>query len=218
MTMKKIYLTTILLVSFLTAFSQTIVPKFLGIPIDGTKNHMIQQIINKGYVYNAQQGYLTGEFNGDEVNIHIVTHNNKVWRIMIEPIYYTSERDVKIKFNELCNQFYKNPRYIPSRLKSDYALSDSENISYEINSHNKQYSASYIQIPQLKDSSYCSKGIIQYIVKHYETPDLLWVSCILLNEYKDYNDVWFMIDEFDGTYGILLYYDNLQNEANGEDL
>ena len=30
--------------------------------------------------------------------------------------------------------------------------------------------------------------------------------------------VWFMIDERNGQYGILMYYDNKQNEANGEDL
>lgn len=30
--------------------------------------------------------------------------------------------------------------------------------------------------------------------------------------------VWFMIDDFYGSYGILLYYDNIYNESNGEDL
>lgn len=30
--------------------------------------------------------------------------------------------------------------------------------------------------------------------------------------------VWFMISEFQGEYYISMYYDNLYNEANGEDL
>jgi len=46
---------------------------------------MIQKLRDKGYIYskNGGEDVLTGEFNGTDVNIYIVTNNNKVWRIYI---------------------------------------------------------------------------------------------------------------------------------------
>lgn len=54
--------------------------KFLGIPVDGYKSEMIQKLRDKGYIYskNGGEDVLTGEFNGTDVNIYIVTNNNKV--------------------------------------------------------------------------------------------------------------------------------------------
>lgn len=44
--------------------------------------------------------------------------------------------------------------------------------------------------------------------------DLMFYS---IEKYSD-NSVWFMISEHYGRYGILMYYDNKKNQANGEDL
>ena len=41
-----------------------------------------------------------------------------------------------------------------------------------------------------------------------------------MNDFLDMfnRQVWFMIDNNYGKYGIIMYYDNKLNEANGEDL
>ena len=62
--------------------AQTDVTYFLGIPVDGSKNEMIQKLKLKGFVINPHaEGVLTGKFNGADVSVHIVTNNNKVYRM-----------------------------------------------------------------------------------------------------------------------------------------
>ena len=63
--------------------AQKDVTKFLGIPVDGTKSAMIQKLKAKGFTYHQKDDLLEGEFNGEKVNIAIVTQGNKVWRIAV---------------------------------------------------------------------------------------------------------------------------------------
>lgn len=91
-----------------------------------------------------------GEFNGEEVIIAIQTNNNIVWRINVMDQNFRSEGKIKIRYNNLCNQFQNNPRYIIADPNiSDYSLPDDENIQYEITVHDKQYQASYLQNPDI---------------------------------------------------------------------
>lgn len=121
---------------------ERIVTKFLGIPVDGTKNDMIQKLKNKGFKYDSTYDLLEGEFNGMNVTIGVVTNNNKVYRICIIDNYMCDEGQIKIRFNNLCNQFENNSKYITI---SDFTLSDKEDISYEMNVNNKVYQAVYYQ-------------------------------------------------------------------------
>lgn len=75
----------------MTATAQKEVTKFLGIPVDGTKSSMIQKLKAKGFKYNDRLDYLTGEFNGVSVRVYVVTNNNRVWRIMLQDLYPSSE-------------------------------------------------------------------------------------------------------------------------------
>ena len=91
------------------------------------------------------------------------------------------EAQIKIRFNTLYNQFLNNSKY---NNFSGEILSDSEDISYEITVHKKEYQASFIP----KDESI--KGI-----------------------------VWYKIAELGyDSYRIITFYDNIMNQANGEDL
>ena len=165
---------------------ERIVTKFLGIPVDGTKNEMIQKLKNKGFKYDSTYDLLEGEFNGMNVTIGVVT-NNKVYRICIIDNYMCDEGQIKIRFNNLCNQFENNSKYITI---SDFTLSDKEDISYEMNVHNKVYQAVYYQ--------------------HYSDTDT--------DEEITNRSVWFTINKQYGQYQIVLYYDNGYNQANGDDL
>ena len=61
--------------------------KFVGIPIDGTKDKMIKSLENEGFEYLSLLDYLRGMFNGEEVTLHISTNRNIVDRIIVEYPY-----------------------------------------------------------------------------------------------------------------------------------
>ncbi len=217
----------LLLFVALLANAQIEVTKFLGIPVDGTKQAMIQKLKGKGYQYNATLDCLEGEFNGRNVYIHVVTNNNKVYRIFVEDALYTSEGDIKIRFNTLCRQFKNNEKYLNPSL-GDYELSETEDISYEMTVNNKRYEASYLQVTNQLDSIALVNKMQEYIFNKYgsnlenltkeQQIDIISSSiAFYLSLYED-NSVWFMINERYGRFGILMYYDNNRNRANGEDL
>ncbi|MBO5185938.1 MAG: hypothetical protein J6B91_02660 [Prevotella sp.] len=142
--MKKVL--SVMLVVFLSvvAYGQKDVTKFLGIPVDGSKQAMIQKLKAKGYAYNATYDCLTGEFNGKKVTISIQTNNNKVWRIIVSDVNGIDETNIKIRFNELCRQFDRNTKYSRAALDG-YFIPDDENIQHEILINKKRYQASFFQ-------------------------------------------------------------------------
>ena len=223
--MKKLIIFPLLFVAVF-ASAQIEVTKFLGIPVDGSKQQMIQKIKEKGYLYNSIYDRLEGEFNGRDVFIYVVTNNNKVYRILVEDAVYSSEGDIKIRFNTLLRQFENNNQKYFSMSTEDGELSESEDISYEMTIHNKRYEAAFIQITNTLDSVTLSKKMEEFNKENYGDDYLLDMTDeqildasvkFFLSLYID-NSVWFMINERYGRYGILLYYDNNRNRANGEEL
>ena len=105
--MKKILTLAVVLMTTIALFAQEKkdVTKFLGIPVDGYKSEMISKLKAKGFTSTSYKNILEGEFNGQDVNIHVVTNNNKVYRIMVADKNPVSETDIRIRFNNLLNQF-----------------------------------------------------------------------------------------------------------------
>ena len=97
---------------------------------------MKEKLIDKGFTPKLvdKTELLEGEFNGVNVHVLIVTNNNKVYRIMLADINTLNESDIKIRFNNLVQQFTKNKRYVSFK---DYTISEDEDISYEIAIHKK---------------------------------------------------------------------------------
>lgn len=98
---KKNSLLFILLMYSLTMLAQKDITKFMGIPVDGLKKDMIQKLKAKGFEYDNEIDLLTGEFNGEKVNIFVATQSNKVWRIVVADAIERNEHDIKIRFNNL---------------------------------------------------------------------------------------------------------------------
>ena len=209
-------------------YAQKTVTKFLGIPVDGTKTAMIQQLEAKGYQYNSTMDVLTGEFNGKEVILSVVTNNNKVYRILVKDAVGSSETDIKIRFNTLCQQFENNKKYLAPQ---DYRIPDDEKISYEMTVNNKRYEADYFQMNVAEiDTLTLQEEVLKKVLSKYTAEQLEKMSneertSIGENFAFDYIidkmeklSVWFMIEEEYGEYYILLFYDNGYNQANGEDL
>lgn len=197
------------------------VTMFLGIPVDGTKTAMIRKLEAKGFKYNSQYDFLGGQFNGNDVHIFIGTNNNKVYRIGVFDSVERDETDIKIRFNNLCQQFSQNPRYFSAKSKEGFLIPESEDISYEINVKNKRYQATFFQ----SDTTIYEKATRHIFEKHPiaeleklsedERIELIGQEVFEITKKRQ---VWFMISERYGKYSICLFYDNLYNQANGEDL
>ena len=225
--MKKLALIITTLLLSVSVFAQEDVTKFLGIPIDGFKPEMIRSLKAKGFVqhpYNAD--ILTGEFNGREVNVSVVTNNNKVYRIFLQDKHTVSETDIKIRFNTLCSQFKNNKKYISI---GDQSIPEDEDISYEMGVKNKRYEATFFQAPEKIDTLGMQAQLLEALKVLYTEEELAnpteemqtkMLELTMLYTYKliDSKQVWFMIDQVGSNYRILMYYDNKRNQANGEDL
>lgn len=228
-------LTVVMLFVFSTAlYAQKDVTKFLGIPVDGTKTAMIQKLKAKGFQYNSSGDYLTGEFNGRDVRISVVTNNNKVYRIMVVDDNNSDETSIKIRFNTLCRQFENNKKYEPMTDK-EQTIPDDEDLSYEIKVNNKRYDAGFYQISPLDTIAIYNESkqslLDKYTQEQLDNPTEEISTAIQLNYLNNKLDielqnifamtnnfVWFMITEHAGKYYITMFYDNEYNHADGEDL
>lgn len=135
--MKKFILLVLMTICLtFSSFAQTPCITFLGIPVDGTKREMISKLEAKGYEYDSYNDCLVGEFNGVDVLIFVQTINNKVWRIAVLDKLNVDEADIKIRFNNLFEQFSNNSKYI---IFDGNKLNETDNIGYEMRVHNKRY-------------------------------------------------------------------------------
>ena len=216
------------LISVCAAYAQKDVTHFLGIPIDGSKSAMIQKLKVKGFKANPyNKDVLEGEFNGMDVNVHVVTNGVKVWRIMLCDANFVDERSIQIRFNNLCRQFEKNPKYMSM---GDYVIPDDEDIAYGITVKNKRYEAIYYQRPaELSDTTRLREKLMPIIMEKYTSEqlanptedietELMIMSLDYMMELCYKKTVWFMITDYYGKYFITMFYDNEYNRANGEDL
>lgn len=224
--MKKFLSVVLMLTLSAAMYAQKDVTKFLGIPVDGTKNAMIQKLRAKGFTYNSVTGVLEGEFNGSQVQISVVTNRNKVYRIFIADKYTCDEGDIKIRFNNLCRQFENNGKYIGDE---NQTIPDDEKIDYEMLVNKKRYQAVYFQ---KLDDKMIDKYINAQLLTKYTAEQLADTSQVMQDKVSsdklayswDYiknnksKTVWFMIDGEYGSYRILMYYDNDYNKSDGDEL
>ena len=225
--MKKILLFLVLCFISIFSMAQTDVTKFLGIPVDGSKSEMIRKLKTKGFKQSPDAAdVLTGKFNGTDVNVYIVTNNDKVCRIAVYDKNTMNETDIRIRFNVLCEQFKNNSKYC-SLSEEEAKIKEDQNISYEMSVHNKRYEADFYQILDTTTTNY--KEEFKYLVLSKYTKEQIVSEEILQDIYKMKNNyvrdkvtkkpVWFMIssDRY-GEYYIAMFYDNEYNRAQGEDL
>lgn len=228
--MKKLLFSLLATLLTLSLYAQNDVTTFLGIPVDGFKSEMRQKLIAKGFTPKkvGNNEYLEGEFNGTDVHIYIATNNNKVYRIMVCDANTLDEANIKIRFNKLVNQFENNKRYTAL---DQYTISDTEDISYEMLVHKKNFDALFYQNPDMEkvDTLALQNKIREQLLEKYKPEQLenpteemnQEVQAIAMRIGMDMifkKPVWFRICESYGEYYITMYYDNEYNHANGEDL
>ena len=212
--------------------------KFLGIPVDGSKSEMVAALKSKGFRYDSNSGFLVGDFNGRESHIGIVENHGKVYRVVVFDANTYDAGEIRIRFNNLIHQFENsNGKYY--YIDQNEMIPEDEDIHYEIIVHDKQYSATFIYNPLYGNDELRDKVINEVKLSLEEIKDEKTTVGITYGEFysdKDlYNQlilstvrmaaiqmsngsVWFKICEYYGKYYIGLYYDNLINSPNGEDL
>lgn len=224
--MKNLLVVAMCFVFALSVQAQKEVTRFLGIPVDGTKPEMIQKIKAKGFIpsrYDSEM--LEGEFNGKNVWVMVVTNNRKVYRVAVIDANTCGETDIRVRFNTLLEQFKNNDKYMPGL--DNAAIPDDEDISYECTVHDKRYQAVFYQYAEnMKDTM---QRFAEQVKTGYTEEELAKLTdeqkAKLLEGFSDKlvegilnRAVWFMIEK-DGTdYRIIMYYDNVYNQANGDDL
>ena len=117
--------------------------KFLGIPVDGSKEFVVGQLVEKGFKLSYDET-LDGQFNGDPVKIYIHTYRDKVDRIIVE-FNKVPEMDLREQYNHLLSLLMKNEKYHP--VSSYSPLPEDEDCNYELFVHNKDYKAVFSYIP-----------------------------------------------------------------------
>ena len=209
--------------------------KFLGIPVDGSKSKMVRTLKAKGFKYDSESDFLIGDFNGKESHIGIVENRGKVYRVVVFDADTYDAEEIRIRFNNLIHQFENNDKYyyiVPNDI-----IPEDEDIHYEIIVNKKEYSAEFIYNPLYGNDKLRDKLINEATEEVEEiNKDLGYDKSIESDSEKDYCDrlisaivsskvvqmsnssVWFKIFEHCGEYYIGLYYDNLLNKSNGEDL
>ena len=225
----------LLLVLFipLLSYAQKDVTQFFDIPVDGFKPQMVKKIKSKGYTVSTKyEDALEGEFNGKDVYISIGTVNNKVWRVLLLDQNSTDEINIRIRFNTLIQQFQNNDRYITlaDSIVSKYTIPEKEDISYESSVNNKRYDAYFYQkslkYDSIKNETDLLKRKIDSLSKKNEMMseeegknNLNLILRSAKERIKSENKlVWFTIKEKYGKYKILMFYENIYNEAKGKGL
>ena len=209
--MKKLALAMLLCISTFT-YAPKEVTKFLGIPVDGSKPAMIEKLKAKGFKYNQRLDYLTGEFNGCDVNVYVKTNNNKVYRIALVDANARDETGIRIRFNNLIRQFNNNKKYIPAYATAP-TIDDSEDISYEMSIRNKRYEAAFYQKATNSDNKLIKESDSNSATDSVSVEET-WEEI----ESNLKRSVWFMIGRNYSDYRIYMFYDNEYNHSDGEDL
>lgn len=190
---------------------------------------MIRKLKAKGYTeHSYKPDVLVGEFNGRDVEVSVVTNNNKVYRIFVQDAYTVDEYNIKIRYNTLCEQFENNKRYISMAIEGQF-IPDDEDISDQMLYEDKRYEALYFQVPEQVDTLAVQTALRERVLAKYTEEQLanptsemqeevLKATFDIAFEIYEKKYVWFTINKEGNRYRILMYYDNKYNEANGEDL
>lgn len=150
--MKKFAATLFLVCSCLFAIAQNSnTLTFLGIPVDGSKQDMEAQLKQKGFKEKYGYDCLTGQFNGETVDVYIHTNHQIVDRIYVA-FLPTTEHEIRFKYNRLLTQFKNNSKY-SENFCDNVEIPMDEDISYEISINHKRYEANFafIKSPDLDE-------------------------------------------------------------------
>lgn len=196
--------------------------KFLGIPIDGTKEAMISALKENHFNQHYSGDYLTGIFNGEDVRLYIGTNHGIVDKITVEYPDYSRSNDARVKYNNLLSRFNRNTKYVCINPRKDIPID--EEIGLNLLGNSKYYDAVYFFLQPNVNASEWIPRFKQEYQRHYkkslegisyeEIEEALFCLPTELSEAVS-GIVWFTISS---PFRISINYINLNNRPHGEDL
>ena len=196
--------------------------KFMGIPIDGSKDDMVAALMEKGFKQDWGDEYLTGIFNGENVKVFISTNHGIVDRIRVVYPSTNDSNDTRVKFNTLLSKMNRNAKYVSVSPRPEIPAGESVGlISY---GDSKHYDTAYFFLMPDADQAQWKGEFNAAYKKKYTKPvkDLSYdeleevLFCLPTRIRSAISGiVWLAITNVDH---INIYYDNLQNRPRGEDL
>ncbi len=206
------------------------VTKFLGIPVDGTREEMARKLVEKGFTPSLHQGKTCwdGEFLGEPVHLFIRTAYGKVWRIAVLDSTFRDAGQIRVRYNELAARYGNNEKYIAS---TQYFIPEDEDLDYQMT--RKRYEAKFFQQGEEVDTVGFHEWSAEYVRQMHSDVIVDWDN--LSESYRaqlsstvwkawlvrknSHKAVWFDIASLDrNKHRIVLYYDNKLNNKQGEDL
>ena len=196
--------------------------KFVGIPIDGTKEQMIQALASNGFKHDSYHDYLEGMFNGESVKLQISTNHGIVDRIKVIYPYCSETNDTRVKYNTLLSRFNRNAKYVCVYPRAEVPAN--EGIYWKLSDNTKYYDAVYFYLhPEVNAKQWVEDFKAEY-QKRYNKPleGLSYeeteeaIFCLPMKVSAAVSGVvWFtMVD----TNYININYINFKNRPRGEDL
>ena len=195
--------------------------KFLGIPIDGSKEQMYNRLKEKGFSGESWNDYLEGVFNGEKVRVYIGTNHGIVDRIRV--VYPSiDDRLTRVKYNTLLSRFGRNSKY--TELRENHEISEKEAVAYKMVFEKKIYDAVYYLLNKdTEPNSWKADFYREYKARYngqlseLSQEEIEEVLFSLPPRIADAVSgvVWFTLSS---STQIELYYDNLKNRPRGEDL
>ena len=213
--MKKIAVFFLFLCSSV-CFAQRDVIKFLGIPVDGSKEEMISAIkaLNRFRYFRAEgQDSFIGQFNGVESFIVISDNNGLVDRVFVWEADPRTQKETIRAYNTLIDQFSKNDKYVDLLQCSKMKIQPGENIRRVMRVEGLEYEARFFYIPDMEER----ERVLKTVEGMSDTDRIDYVF-----DYAERNQVdivWFRINQIGRRdWAIPIYYENTRNRPHGEDL
>ena len=196
--------------------------KFVGIPIGGTKEHMIEALRANNFEKEPYDDYMTGMFNGENVRVFLSTNHGIVDRVKVVYPYCSETNNTQIKYNVLLSRFNRNSKYVCVNPRTE--IPADEKIYWKLEANTKAYEAVYFYLHPDVNAKDWIELFKQEYQKRYKKP-LQGLSydeieealfCLPMKISSAVNGVvWFTMAS---TNTIVINYINFKNRPRGEDL
>ncbi len=196
--------------------------KFVGVPIDGTKEQMYRALRAKGFERESYEDFMTGMFNGESVKVIMSTNRGIVDRIRVIYPYCSEANDTRVKYNMLLSRFNRNAKYVCVNPHAE--IPTDEGIYWVLNENTKAYDAVYFYLHPKINAKVWTEEFKREYQKRYKKPSIGLsyeemeeaLFCLPMKVSAAVSGVvWFTIVDI---HTININYINFKNRPRGEDL
>lgn len=149
--------------------------KFLGIPIDGSESQFSERLLDKGFTFNRVLECYKGQFNGQPVEVYLHTNHGIMDRVYVA-FPSKTEGSIKVEYNNLLDQFEKSGKYLSSG--TNKAITDKEDVSYEISVNSKRYQASFSYYDPDRDPVSFLDALLDNVSKYFTEDEMAKMKAI----------------------------------------